>query len=240
MIYQTDIYTDKANISDVYSEMAVKIHGAVMKAIPQDYSRKMHTPSYHPFSIFVVPIENDFIIRVSALCDEAKIIPETLARKKSLRIYGMKNPLKILKSESAKPLDAEKAYNYISRKGCVITFITPATIKTKGRFSATPDISAYFYSTVCKYNEFEKEKISYDEFKEAFSCAVLEEYQLGSVKYNVSGNIISGMTGYCRILFPKDEEQNILLRKVIAYASYSGIGGKTSMGMGGIIVQDIQ
>ena len=79
-----------------------------------------------------------------------------------------------------------------------------------------------------------------DEFKEAFSCAVFEEYRLESVKYNVSGNIISGMTGYCRILFPKDEEQNILLRKVIAYASYSGIGGKTSMGMGGIIVQDIQ
>lgn len=239
MIYQTDIYTDTADISKVYSEMAVKIHGAAMKAIPADYSRKMHTPSYHPFSIFVVPTEYGFIIRVSALCDEAKIIPETLSQKKSLKIYGMKQPLKILKSESAEPLDAEKAYNYISEKGCIITFITPATIKTKGRFSAVPDISAYFYSTVCKYNEFQEEKISHDKFKEAFSFVIFEEFQLESVKYNVSGNIISSMTGCCRILFPEDEKKNILLRKVIAYASYSGIGGKTSMGMGGIIVQNI-
>lgn len=239
MIYQTDIYTDNANISGVYSEMAVKIHGAVMKAIPQDYCKQMHSPSYHPFSIFVVPTDNGFIIRTSALCDEAKVIPETLAQKKSIRIYGMKEPLKIVKSESAEPIKADYGYNYISEKGCSITFITPSVVKTKGRFSAPPDISAYFYSTVCKYNEFEEEKISYDEFREAFSEVFFEEYQLNSVRYNVSGNKLPGMTGYCRILFPKDENKNMLLRKVIAYASYSGIGGKTSMGMGGIIVQNI-
>lgn len=237
MIYQADIYTDIADVSEVYSEMAVKIHGAVMKAVPKEYSAKMHISGYHPFSVFTVPSENGFIIRVSALCDEARIIPEAIALKNQIRIYGMKQPLKIVGYDVAEPVNAEQAYTYINEKGCDLIFITPAVIKTKGRFSAVPDISAYFYSTICKYNEFENDKISYDEFKEAFSEVFFESFHLDSVKYNVSGNLIPGITGNCRILFPKEKRKNVLLRKVIAYASYSGIGGKTGMGMGGIIVQ---
>lgn len=239
MLYQTDIYTAAANTDNVYSDIAVKIHGAAMKAIPKEYSVKMHEKAYHPFSIFTVPLEEGFIIRISALCDEAKIIPDLLAAKQSIVVYGMSEPLKLIEYEESEPIHAQDAKDYLSEKGCRITFLTPAGIKTNGKFSAPPDLPAYFYSTICKYNAFENDEILFDDFKEAFSKASIGEYRLESVKYNVSGHILPGMTGYFDIRFPENIRQNIMLRKVIAYASYSGIGGKTSMGMGGIIVESM-
>ncbi len=47
------------------------------------------------------------------------------------------------------------------------------------------------------------------------------------------------MTGFCEMLFPEDPTQNSLLRILIAYASYCGIGAKTGQGMGGCIVRSI-
>ena len=239
MLFQTDIYTKPANTENVYSDIAVKIHGAAMKAIPPDYSSKMHISAYHPFSIFTVPIEDRDIIRISALCNDAKIIPDILSEKKSIRIYGMTKPLEFAEVEISEPINAINAGEYLSKKGCRVTFITPAVIKTNGRFSAAPDISSYFYSTICKYNEFENDNISFDYFKDAFAESFIGEYSLESVKYNVSGHAIPGMTGYFDIYFPENPVQNAVLRKVISYATYSGTGGKTSMGMGGIIAENI-
>lgn len=234
MLYQTDIYTAAADISDIRSELSVKIHGAAMKAVPAEYAEKMHEKTYHPFSIFTVPNENGFIIRVSALCDEAKCIVDALSRKKTFRIFGMKEPLSVTGTDSAVSIDAATAGSYLTGRGCRITFITPAMIKKDGKPSAKPDISAYFQSVVKRYNAFENADISYDDFLAAFNNSELDNYELRSEKYNVSGHIFPGMTGYCDINFPKKAEQADLLKKVIAYGTYSGIGGKTGMGMGGI------
>ncbi len=239
MLYQTDIYTAGADSSELFSELSVKIHGAVMKAIPAEYATRMHEKTYHPFSVFSVKNDNSFIIRVSALTDEASVIPDTLCKLDSLVIYGMKNPLEIVGFDRAEPISADNAEEYIGKRGCRITFVTPAMIKTAGKPSAKPDICSFFLSVVKRYNMFENAEISFGAFKDAFDNIRFGNYQLNSSSYNVSGHIFPGMTGYCELFFPKDNGQNTLLRRIIAYASYSGIGGKTGQGMGGITVEDI-
>ena len=112
-------------------------------------------------------------------------------------------------------------------------------IKKGGRPTARPDIPAYFYSVIQKYNAFEEKKIAYSDFLEAWNNSDLREYELRSEKYNVSGHVFPGMTGFCDVIFPKNEEQKRLLRLVLSYASYSGVGGKTGMGMGGLSVQSL-
>lgn len=122
------------------------------------------------------------------------------------------------------------------KKSCTLNFITPAMIKSKGRATAVPDICSYFQSVVNKYNTFENAPISFDEFKEAFYNSFLDSYELKSTKYNVSENVFPGMTGICKIIFPIDKRQNLILRRMIVYATYSGIGGKTGQGMGGLVI----
>ena len=237
MLYQTDIYTSATDISDVKSDISVKIHGAAMNAIPKDYAAQMHEKGYHPFSVFTIDTGSGLLIRVSALCDEAKVIPEALCKLDSIKIFGANEPVKLTGFESADPINAADAENYINKRSCTLEFITPAMVKTKGRPSAAPDICGYFRSVINKYNTFEKASLTFDEFKEAFDNADIAEYHLESTKYNVSGNIFPGMIGSCKLHFPKDKRQNAILRRMIAYASYSGVGGKTGQGMGGLVVR---
>ena len=237
MLYQTDIYTAPADISDVMSGISVKIHGAAMNAIPKDYAAQMHEKGYHPFSVFTIDTGSGLLIRVSALCDEAKVIPEALCKLDSIKIFGANEPVKLTGFESADPINAADAENYINERSCTLEFITPAMVKTKGRPSAAPDICGYFRSVINKYNTFEKASLTFDEIKEAFDNADIAEYHLESTKYNVSGNIFPGMIGSCKLHFPKDKRQNTILRRMIAYASYSGVGGKTGQGMGGLVVR---
>lgn len=237
MLYQTDIYTAPADISDVKSDISVKIHGAVMNAIPKDYAAKMHEKGYHPFSVFTVDTGSGLLIRVSILCDEAKVISDALCSLSSIKVFGASEPIKITRYEYAEPINAADAEKYINERSCTLEFVTPAMIKTKGKPSAAPDICGYFRSVVNKYNTFENDTIAFDEFQETFGNAGLGSYHLESTSYNVSGNIFPGMIGSCKLYFPKDKRQNILLRRMIAYATYSGVGGKTGQGMGGLVVQ---
>ena len=236
MLYQTDIYTSAADISDVKSDISVKIHGAAMNAIPKEYAAEMHKKGYHPFSVFTVDTGSGLLIRVSALTDEARVIPETLSSLKSIRVYGAKEPIRIKGCESADPISASEGERFIDEKRCTLKIVTPAMIKTKGRPSASPDICGYFQSVVNKYNTFENEDISFEEFREAFENAFYGDFHLESTEYNVSGNIFPGTVGSCRLIFPKDKRQNTVLRRMLAYASYSGIGGKTGQGMGGVVI----
>lgn len=116
MLYQTDIYTSAADISDVKSDISVKIHGSAMNAIPKEYAAEMHKKGYHPFSVFTVDTGSGLLIRVSALTDEARVIPETLSSLKSIRVYGAKEPIRIKGCESADPISASDGERFIDEK----------------------------------------------------------------------------------------------------------------------------
>ena len=66
MIYQSDFITDDINASELYSGLGVKLHGAAMKLIKSSYAEFLHQKEHHPFSIFAVPNDGGFVIRVSA------------------------------------------------------------------------------------------------------------------------------------------------------------------------------
>ena len=236
MLYQADIFTEKCDFSEVYSDIAVKLHGASMKLIPTEYAEKLHQNEYHPFSIFAYPYDDALIIRVSALTDEAEQLVCAMTERNSFFIAGMKKPLAAEHIEIVPPIHADDIESYINGNRLRISFVTPAMIKSGGKPSCRPDIAAYFYSVILKYNCFENVCIEYSDFTNAFNDAYIDDYNLQSVKYNVSGNIFPGMIGQCNITLPKNPEQNALLKKVFAYATYSGIGGKTGLGMGGIVI----
>lgn len=239
MLSRIDMYGYFGSIHRLLSEPAVKIQGAMMKTIPTEYAEKLHISGYHPYSVYVFPDGGGFIIRVSALNSEAEEIIRGMCSLSEIKLYGAKDPMKIVEREIYEPISCDELGSKLTGKGCRIEFVTPAMIKTGGRPTARPDIPAYFYSVIQKFNAFENEDIMYDDFLEAWNNSILGEYELLSVKYNVSGHIFPGMIGYCDIVFPKNETQKNLLKRVLSYATYCGVGGKTGMGMGGITVQSI-
>lgn len=236
MIYQADFITDSVDTSGLYSDIGVKIHGAAMGAIKRSYAEFLHCKEYHPFSIFTVPADERIIIRVSALNDEAHCVIEGFRRMETLTIYGLSEPIRIAEYSTAPPISAAAVGELITGDECRMAFVSPAMFKSGGKICCFPEPQRYFYSVICKYNMFESDELSYEEFCAAFADGETGDYQLSRSKYNVSGNVFFGMTGYIDYRFPRDSRSRELLKRVLAYAAYCGVGGKTGMGMGGFVI----
>lgn len=236
MLNRVDLYSYFNSSDMIFSELAVKIQGAIMKSISTEYAEKLHISGYHPYSVYVFPYGCGFVIRVSSLNSEAEEIIHRIYSVSEIKLYGADESMIITDKKPYDPVSADSLDTRLSGKGCRIEFLTPAMVKTGGKPVARPNIPLYFYSVIQKYNMFENECINYNEFLEAWNSSDMMDYKLKSNKYNVSGHWFPVMTGFCDIVFPKDEKQKRLLSRVLSYATYCGVGGKTGMGMGGVVI----
>lgn len=237
MLKQYDFTFSANGAEKIYSEMAVKIHGALMYIIPDANSKKMHENKYHPFSIFCIPSENNrkIITRISSLNENGSIFVDTASKLDSILIKGM-GTVKLMKNEEIFKGELSELVDNVKGRNFRIMFLTPSVFKAAGKETSFPDVTMHFLSVIRKMNEFENESIDFDDFRKAFYKCRIGDWQFSSHKYNVSGIHIPGMTGYTDIQLPDSDEQ-ILLKKVFIYASFSGTGGRTGMGMGGFFFQ---
>ena len=238
MLYQTDLCLAPFDASGLDSGLAVKLHGAAMRAVPQAFAGLMHTNAYHPFSIFTRQADGAALVRISALTDEARAVPEALSGQPFLRIFGAGGPIDIsvIAQQTAAPLPLSALEDRVPAQGCRLEFASPAMIRIKSQPCAVPEPAAYFYSVIRKYELFAGGGLSYPEFQEAFRAVRFGAFQLRSDSYDVTGRRFPGMSGFCELLFPRDLRQNRLLRRTLAYAAYSGVGSRTAQGMGGILI----
>ena len=241
MLKQLDIAFKAKDISNVQSELAVKIHGAVMHSIPQDKAELMHVPRYHPFSLFTVPYENDgiFVTRLSSLSKEADCILETVQQMESINIKGIHKPVSIIKTGNIITTDLDNIANSYDGRRYRLTFLTPSGFKILGHETSFPDVSMHFLSVINRLNEFENMNIDFDDFRKLFYELTIDDWQLKNVSYNITGRLIPGMIGHMDVFFPKESEKTRLLKRILLYACFSGTGGRTGMGMGGFIMEKI-
>lgn len=144
MIYQADFITESADLSGVYSDIGVKIHGAAMGLVKREYAELLHVKDYHPFSIFTVRADDRIIIRVSALNGEAKCVIDGFREVNELTIYGLDKPLRISEQSAAPPIEASSAGELIKGNGCRMVFATPAMFKSGGKACCFPGLDMFF------------------------------------------------------------------------------------------------
>lgn len=239
MLKQYDFAFSSKGIENVHSELAVKIHGMLMYNVPDADAKRMHQNKYHPYSLYCVPAMDGrkIITRISSIHESSDIFVEKAAKLDAVNIKGM-GIVKI--TEKGEIFESELSYlaDRIKGRRFRLQFITPSVFKVKGNEFGFPDISMHFISVIRRMNEFEGENINFDDFRKALYKCRIDSWQFNSHKYNISGTHIPGMTGYTDILLPEDEDQ-MMLKKVFIYASFSGTGGRTAMGMGGFFFQEL-
>ncbi|GEM_PF-592007 len=240
MLIQYDFSVRIPGIEHVYSEIAVKIHGALMYRIPQEKAQQLHEKKYHPFSLYCVPGEEKNIVltRISSLHESCDIVPETASGLDSLLIKGAGKAEIIQKGELFRTSLPELMPRTNGRTYRLL-FLTPSVFKTAGKESGFPDVTMHFISVIRRMNEFEGEQLDFDSFRKAFYHCQFGEWQFQQYDYNISGIHLPGMTGHADILLPSDAEEQKMLKKIFLYASFSGTGGRTGMGMGGFFFQKL-
>lgn len=230
MIYRIELQC-VADTRFIFSDLSVKIHGAIMNNIPKQYADKFHSGNYQPFSIYTIPAENGFKAVVSALTDDAAVIIAYLQNCSSFVFYGADSRIVISDCRLSGPFDIKSAI-FSDNRTVLIKFLSPAIYKNSGEAVMTPDISRYFVSVINKLKGFEGIDYSADTLNSVFRKLRYKALNLNNSAFNVSGTIYNGLLGNAEIFLPETIDEKNMLLTIFNYANYSGVGAKTGLGMG--------
>ena len=234
MIERLNVQLSNADTSMVNSRLGVKIHGYLMSNIDTEYSRRLHEMGVNPFSLFIVPNEKGYMLKISTLSDEARQITEFLNNADEIIVKGS-NSLKIIEKKYEKRILYDDYIRDIKKYR--LNICTPAVCKKNGSLYFGTDILQYFKSVMIKLNEFEDLNITENDITAAFETMSITDYNFCSRKYVVEPKSFKGMVGNIDFTIKKENEASQLLRMMLNYASYAGIGSRTALGMGGCRIE---
>ena len=236
MLNQLDIYLKNSDISELYSDLGVKLHGFIMSVIDIKYAELLHRQEPRPFSLFVYDSGSGFICRVSTLNDEASQILGVLEAQDKITVYAGKKPILLEVENMARPapVNAAEIPGILTGDSYTLDIVTPATRKTSGKYTNPPDLSKYFTSVANKLKAYENIEMECGELNTLFAGIKILRYNYESCDFWLSSQKIPAMKGSLDVSLRRGSE---MIKLLLGYATYSGIGAKTTLGMGGFLVR---
>ena len=120
-----------------------------------------------------------------------------------------------------------------------LRFVTPTAFKSQGQYTNLPSISLCFKSLVRKWNACFPEVPIEDEDGEGIDALAAglfcPDYRLHGTNYTLKGTCIHGFCGEMILKNNLKGFQRELADAVLFFSKYSGIGIKTTLGMGGVV-----
>ena len=223
--------------------MASLFHGYLMENIDSAYAEYFHYNTTNPFTscIFKDTKEDKFFWRVTTFSQKAydmlmsyfsKGIPE--------KIYLKNKDLEInVKSFSIQKKSYEDLFLEATERKR-IRLISPTSFKSDGITHIFPNISTLISGVIAKINqhsetaELEDKKI----VNELLEKVYIKDYNLRTKIFHLESIKIKGFIGTMDLAI-KGEDRTLIniLNFLILMSEYTGLGIKTSLGMGGVKVE---
>lgn len=219
------------------------LQSVLMEHIDDLYAEQLHASTLNPYSQYCSTNEKGEIIwRIGALTNDAieKLIePASKIEKFTLRnldkafivtrktreSFGVDRLIEVLKA------DAPSTF-------CV-GFVSPAAFRSKGRYVIMPDVRLIFQNLLMRYNqvyagdaEVDPETLDYIVGRVSVSSYNLHSHYFSRTMGESSR--IPAFLGSLTLRVEGPQSLRGLVAMLLAFAEVSGIGIKTSMGMGGI------
>lgn len=223
--------------------MASLFHGYLMENIDSAYAEYFHYNTTNPFTscIFKDTKEDKFFWRVTTFSQKAydmlmsyfsKGIPE--------KIYLKNKDLEInVKSFSIQKKSYEDLFLEATERKR-IKLMSPTSFKSDGIIHIFPNISTLISGVIAKINqhsetaELEDKKI----VNELLEKVYIKDYNLRTKIFHLESIKIKGFIGTMDLAI-KGEDRTLanILNFLILMSEYTGLGIKTSLGMGGVKVE---
>jgi CRISPR-associated endoribonuclease Cas6 len=239
--------------------LAPFFQGVLMDRIDALYAQELHNLEVNPYSLSVSGVAGsaEIILQISALTPEAeeKIIKPLLEPSfQNFRLKALNGIFEITDKrveelsfvdlaktfygsaqDSAAGENGETAQTSSAANGVFnLNFLTPTSFRQDGHYVFTPDIRLIFQSLQMKYGaliEGNKEPIP-DILNELEEHTHIQAYNLRSSYFKIHDAPIPGFLGSLRIKVSGSQTLRNYVRVLLEFAQFSGVGIKTSMGMG--------
>lgn len=228
-----------AGDTELSYQMSSLFHGFLMENISTEYADQLHGSSLHPFSQYLEFSAEGCSWVVNCLNEEARdrIIFESLMKTNDIVLKKISKTLHITersyKEVSAKDL-ADRFYGEDASRYTSLHFITPTAFKQNGKYLFFPDIRCIYQSLMNKYDASDGTEAMFDpEVLEALEKgSEISRYDIKSTLFHLEGVRIPSYIGKITIKVNGTQTMANFARMLFEFGKYSGIGIKTSIGMG--------
>ena len=121
-----------------------------------------------------------------------------------------------------------------------IAFNTPTSFKVEGKYQFYPTVRHIFYSLISKYDAVASDNQIYsEEILDQFIRHIdIIRYNLRSRNFQLEGVRIPGFVGTVTLKIRGPQQFVNLVNMLLKFGEYSGVGIKTSIGMGSLSIEN--
>ena len=225
-------------------QMASEFQGALMQAIDSEYADKLHESGAHPYSQYLQVDGLNIIWTVNTLTKEAYDNVACPILDPRFRQVELETHQDILTVERKCSIgtnydDLVKQY-YLGAGDPIIhiRFLTPTSFKSNQQYCIFPTTRLIFQSLMMKFDASSDTSTIYSEdLVDQFDrFASIVGYRLKSTLFYLAGARIPSFTGDITIRVRGSRQLANIARMLAAFGAYSGVGIKTGMGMGAMMM----
>ena len=224
--------------------MSSLFHGVLIQQLSRNYAEKMHESTVRPYSQFLDEALNQWNIQV--VNEEAAEEIEKPILKDDFSVLclekrGWNIPI-IEKKVIVKSYDELLKETYFGncKRYITIKFLTPTAFKQKKNYVCYPDIRLLFQSIIQKHDAIQNKTKFQDEqvLEDIIEYTKIARYNLRTKPFDLEGIRIQGFVGTVTLKIGGPQMLVNLIHFLLSYAQYSGVGIKTAIGMGAMIVKE--
>ena len=226
---------------EIVYQMVSLFHGVLMEQLPEDYANQLHISQLHPYVQHLEYRDGEWYWIVCALNKKAVqiILRDTLANLEQIKIKKRDLEVHIVAKKyseiSYKEL-MDQFYNEDCSSYISVHFLAPTAFRSHGKYIFYPDIRCIFQSLMNKYDAAVEQETMVDKDTLEQLCENTEiiRYDLKSVSFSMEGVKIPSFIGKITIKMRGSQTMTNFANMLFRFGEYSGVGIKTSLGMGSI------
>jgi hypothetical protein len=234
---QIDLVLQKRDLSQLNCELAVKTHAWLMAQVSPECAKSMHTSDeLRPFSLFTRVQQSNIALRLSLLHEAAAPILESARSAHVINVSGLDGGIAVF-DRIEKPLTSLDQLRKTAPKEFRVILASTASYKHNRKPTNLYSLPPLLYTVAAKLRMFEGVDIPNEEVFELCDIVTYSQYELRSAEYKIGLGITRpGFEGELLLRPGGTADQRDKLALLLRYAAYAGIGAKTALGMGGVLL----
>jgi len=240
MLKQVDLVLKKRDTGNLYASLPVKLNACLMNMADPFLANELHNRNIQPYSLFTYEMDNGIIFRLSMLHEQTAPLINACLNTKVFDVTGIPGGLEVVKTILYPEISIRDMQTAPPARAFHIQFASVTTYKREKTYKNWFALHPLLVSVSLKLKAFEGIELT-EELLESAPCKTeILDYRLASQTFNIKrGHKIDGFIGEITISNSADPEQASALSLMLRYACYAGLGAKTALGMGGVVVTEV-
>ena len=224
-------------------DLATKFHGFLMEQLAPDYVDWLHQQETNPYSMKVIHHKDQTTWTVHLLTEDAikQILPPMLELKK-VDLHGLASlTVQRMTMQDLSPEELFDLFNQNQDQSFfTIQFQTPTGFRSQGEYVLFPTLRLIFQSLMMKYARLleNREDIEEETLDYLTSHSRITSYRMETSYFKIHGKKIPAFKGKLTFKITGPSTLKAYANILLKFGEYAGLGMKTSLGMGGIELEE--